>query len=158
MVPNDPKNPCKISDYKIDGNKVSWTADCPKMKATGKGELTFGEDSYTGTMKLTIGDRQMTQKTLAELASLNYKYVGRVELGKADPGADVLVRLARALAVPVGELFETITPAGATPRWFPVADVEGVTVALQALTAAIDRLVSHQPRPTGTKTSGRSSR
>ena len=45
----------------------------------------------------------MTQEALAELASLNYKYIGRVELGKADPGADVLVRLARALRVPVGE-------------------------------------------------------
>src|SRR6476659_11083443 len=60
-------------------------------------------------------DRRMTQETLAELASLNYKYVGRVELGKADPGADVLVRLARALSVSVGELFETITPAATTP-------------------------------------------
>src|SRR5258708_11792891 len=56
-------------------------------------------------------DRQMTQETLAELASLNYKYIGRIELGKADPGADVLVRLSRALAVPVGELLDTITPS-----------------------------------------------
>ena len=90
----------------------------------------------------------MTQETLAELASLKYKYIGRVELGKADPGADVLVRLARALSVPVGELFETITPTGAAPRSLPVADVESVTAAMQALTTAIDRLLSHQPRPT----------
>jgi transcriptional regulator with XRE-family HTH domain len=88
----------------------------------------------------------MTQEKLAELASLNYKYIGRIELGKADPGADVLVRLARALSVPVGELFETITPAGATARWFPVAEVENVMAALQALTTAIERLLSDQPR------------
>lgn len=90
----------------------------------------------------------MTQETVAELAGLNYKYVGRVELGKADPGADVLVRLAGALSVPVGELFETITPAGATSRTLPVADVENVTTAMQALTTAIDRLLSQQTRPT----------
>jgi transcriptional regulator with XRE-family HTH domain len=103
----------------------------------------------------------MTQEKLAELASLNYKYIGRVELGKADPGADVLVRLARALSVPVGELFDTITPMG-TPmgagfRWLP-ADVENVMATLQELTAAIERLLAHQPRPTSLKRARRSAR
>ena len=91
-------------------------------------------------------DRQMTQETLAELAGLNYKYIGRIELGKADPGADVLVRLARALAVPVGELFETITPARGGPPPLPLDDVENVTSALQTLTAALERLLSGQAR------------
>lgn len=100
----------------------------------------------------------MTQESLAELASLNYKYIGRVELGKADPGADVLVRLARALAVPVGELFETITPAGSAPRPFPVADVESVAAAVQALTIAIDRLLARQPRPPGSRAPRRHTR
>jgi transcriptional regulator with XRE-family HTH domain len=91
-------------------------------------------------------DRQMTQETLAELASLNYKYIGRIELGKADPGADVLVRIARALAIPVGELFETITPARGMPPALPLDAVESVTSALQTLTAAVERLLSDQPR------------
>jgi transcriptional regulator with XRE-family HTH domain len=106
----------------------------------------------------------MTQEALAELASLNYKYVGRVELGKADPGADVLVRLARALSVPVGELFETITPMGAAMgtsiglRWLP-GDVENVTATLQELTAAVERLLAHhQPRPASLKRARRSTR
>jgi transcriptional regulator with XRE-family HTH domain len=89
----------------------------------------------------------MTQEGLAELASLNYKYVGRIELGKADPGADVLVRLARALRVPVGELFETITPSAAAVPALPLDDVEKVTVALQTLTAAVERLLSYQSGP-----------
>jgi transcriptional regulator with XRE-family HTH domain len=89
----------------------------------------------------------MTQETLAELANLNYKYIGRVELGKADPGADVLVRLARALSVPVGELFETITPSGTAAPALPVAAVDDVSAALQALTAAVDRLTSPRLRP-----------
>jgi transcriptional regulator with XRE-family HTH domain len=100
----------------------------------------------------------MTQETLAERASLNYKYIGRVELGKADPGADVLVRLARALSVPVGELFETITPTGSAPRWPPSADVENVTAALQTLTAAVDRLLSLHQRPTTARAPRSSSR
>lgn len=90
----------------------------------------------------------MSQQTVADLAALNYKYIGRVELGKADPGADVLVRIARALSVPVGELFETVTPSASGPRLLPAADVENVTAAMKSLTTAIDRLLSPQPRPT----------
>lgn len=102
-------------------------------------------------------DRQMTQEDLAELASLNYKYVGRVELGKADPGADVLVRLARALSVPVGELFETITPTGVGLRGLP-ADIENVKTTSRALTTAIERLFAQQPRPSSLKRTKRSTR
>jgi transcriptional regulator with XRE-family HTH domain len=103
-------------------------------------------------------DRQMTQENLAELASLNYKYIGRIELGKADPGAEVLVRLARALAVSVGELFETITPARGMPPALPLEAVEAVTSALQTLTAAIERLLSDQPRHPAFRASRRRSR
>lgn len=100
----------------------------------------------------------MTQEALAERASLNYKYIGRVELGKADPGADVIVRLARALSVPVGELFETITPSAAGPRLLPVADVENVSAALQELISAVERLLANQPRRILPKPPRRSSR
>jgi transcriptional regulator with XRE-family HTH domain len=100
----------------------------------------------------------MTQETLAELANLNYKYIGRIELSKADPGADVLVRLARALGVSVGDLFETITPTGVTPPSLPADEVEAVTAALQALTAAIERLLSNRPRPSALRAPRRRSR
>jgi transcriptional regulator with XRE-family HTH domain len=100
----------------------------------------------------------MTQERLAELASLNYKYIGRVELGKADPGADVLVRLARALSVPVGELFETITPSGSAPRVLPAADVDAVTGALQSLISAVEALLAHQPHPPRPRPSRRTGR
>lgn len=92
-------------------------------------------------------ERKLSQERLAELASLNYKYVGRIELAKADPGADVLVRLARALGVPVGELFETITPGDSVAYRFSPADIEGVTGALATLTTVIERVLARQPRP-----------
>ncbi len=89
----------------------------------------------------------MSQERLAELAGLNYKYIGRVELAKADPGADVLVRLARALGVPVGELFETITPGNAVAYRFSPADIEGVTTALATLNTVVDGVLSRRPHP-----------
>jgi Protein of unknown function (DUF3617) len=61
-VPNDPKNDCKVGDYKIEGNKVSWTVDCPKQKTKGEGEITFTENSYTGHMNMTVGEQEMSTK------------------------------------------------------------------------------------------------
>lgn len=94
-------------------------------------------------------ERKLSQEQLAELAALNYKYIGRIELAKADPGADVLVRLARALAVTVGDLFDTITPADAGVSSFALspADIDGVTEALGRLSTVVDRVRARQPRP-----------
>ena len=92
-------------------------------------------------------ERKLSQERLAERAGLHYKYIGRIELAKADPGADVLVRLARALDVPVGELFETITPAAASAYRFSPADAESVAAALSALTTILDRVIAGEPHP-----------
>jgi transcriptional regulator with XRE-family HTH domain len=97
--------------------------------------------------------RSLSQERLAELAGLSYKYLGRIELAKADPGADVLVRLARALTVAVGDLFETITPtasAGAASAAPPTlstlapADLDAVTSALVTLSTVVDRVRARQ--------------
>lgn len=100
----------------------------------------------------------MSQEVLAELAGLNYKYVGRIELAKADPGADVLVRLARALAVPVGELFQTITPADIVPNRLLPEDIDTVTQAIATLTATVDQILARQPRHLSTRAPRRSAR
>lgn len=92
-------------------------------------------------------ERNMSQEALAELAGLSYKYLGRIELAKADPGADVLVRLARALSVPVGELFQTITPVETIPYRLLPSDVESISATLTTLTAAVERILRRQPRP-----------
>jgi transcriptional regulator with XRE-family HTH domain len=92
-------------------------------------------------------ERKWSQMYLAERAGLNYKYIGRVELAKADPGADVLVRLARALSVPVGELFETITPSDTVPYRLLPPDVEALPTALAALKAIVDRVLARAPYP-----------
>jgi transcriptional regulator with XRE-family HTH domain len=52
--------------------------------------------------------RDISQQRLAEIAEFDYKHLGLIENGKKDPGASILISLARALDVPVGTLFETI--------------------------------------------------
>jgi uncharacterized protein DUF3617 len=62
--PQPPKQnaECKFSDYKMEGNSISWTIDCPKQKMSGSGKITYGADTYTGTMKMKVGDREMSGK------------------------------------------------------------------------------------------------
>ena len=61
-VPKDPKSSCKVGDYTIDGNTVTWTVDCPKEKMKGEGKITFNDTSYTGAMHMTMGDQEMSTK------------------------------------------------------------------------------------------------
>jgi hypothetical protein len=54
---------CKVSDYKLSGNKVTWTMKCEGQDAmTGTGEITYGVGSYDGWMKMTTSKGEMTMK------------------------------------------------------------------------------------------------
>jgi hypothetical protein len=55
---------CATSDFKIVGNKATWTMQCTgDMAMTGTGEMTFnGTDSYTGLIKFSTMGMNMTVK------------------------------------------------------------------------------------------------
>ena len=59
-VPSDAKSSCKLGSYDVKGNTVTWTVDCPKEKMKGEGEITYADDhtSYSGTMKMQMGEDQ----------------------------------------------------------------------------------------------------
>lgn len=55
---------CVSSDYKVVGNKATWTMQCGgQMPMTGTGEITFDSaDSYTGAINATANGMNMTIK------------------------------------------------------------------------------------------------
>ena len=53
---------CKVSDYKVDGNKVSWKMSCEKERMTGTGEFVYAGATYTGTMSINTQGQTMTMK------------------------------------------------------------------------------------------------
>ena len=61
-LPSDQKGECTISDYKIDGNTVTWNSECPKKKLKGTGKVTYTADAYEGWMKITMDGQEMTTK------------------------------------------------------------------------------------------------
>jgi hypothetical protein len=59
MVPQGPgrgmNSDCKMTDYKFADGKASWTMTCGGANPmTGTGEFVYTENSYTGTMKMTM--------------------------------------------------------------------------------------------------------
>jgi hypothetical protein len=57
------RNDCKTTDQKVSGNTVSWKMACTGAQAmTGSGEITFTDDSYQGTMKMTTPQGDMSMK------------------------------------------------------------------------------------------------
>src|SRR5947208_9955421 len=51
---------CKISDYKLDGNTVTWTMTCDKRNMSGKGKITYSGESYDGSMQMKMGEQEMS--------------------------------------------------------------------------------------------------
>jgi hypothetical protein len=57
------KDDCKVADLKTSGNKTTWSIACTSPnKVTGTGEMTFSDDSYTGTTKMSMAQGEMTMK------------------------------------------------------------------------------------------------
>jgi hypothetical protein len=52
---------CKVSDYKVEGPKVTWTMKCEGTEPmSGTGEMVYGADSYKGAIKINASGRSMT--------------------------------------------------------------------------------------------------
>ncbi len=58
---------CKVTDYKVSGNKVTWAMKCTGEAAgTYTGETVFGKDSYNSIMKMNAQGHKMTVKVKAK--------------------------------------------------------------------------------------------
>ena len=54
---------CKVSDYKVDGNKVTYAMSCDgQEKMNGTAEIVYAGDTYNGTMNVNAAGMAMTMK------------------------------------------------------------------------------------------------
>ena len=50
---------CKVSDYKMAGNTVTWAMKCgPPEQMSGTGEMVYDGNSYKGTMTMSMAAGQ----------------------------------------------------------------------------------------------------
>jgi len=62
-LPQGPDNKdCKVSDYKVSGNTITWNMACPSQQMTGSGELKFNGDTYEGLVKIMAQQKEMAMK------------------------------------------------------------------------------------------------
>ena len=78
----------------------------PCREAAGRGQ-TKGKE--VGRLKYFVGEvryaKGMSLRELAERAHISKSYLQRIEAGEATPSLEVMVRIARALGVPLDELY-----------------------------------------------------
>ena len=54
---------CKVTDHKVEGNKVTWTAKCTgKTESITSGEMTIEGDSYEGVVTTSTGGQEAATK------------------------------------------------------------------------------------------------
>lgn len=52
---------CRMSNYKIDVNVITWLLKCDNESTDGSGRITFHGDTYQGVIKLKTDGMEITQ-------------------------------------------------------------------------------------------------
>ena len=68
-------------------------------------------EMFGRTVRQLRKQRRLSQEALAEAANLNRSYLSEIEGGLVAPSILIVLRLARALDVPVATLLEDFTPS-----------------------------------------------
>lgn len=122
-----------------------------KHEQTVRDQETLGH--LGGRIRLLREQRGLSQEKLAERAGLTSKFLGEVERIETNPSTTSIARLAAALSVNVGDLFE----AGDHLLPVPATQLEHVQETWRSLGVAIEGLRSpglsvangNPPRPSG---------
>lgn len=77
--------------------------------------MPYPLDVFAANLRRLRHERSLTLERLASDAGVHRTHVSRIERCRCEPGATTIVKLARALDVPIAELFaglDTPSPAG----------------------------------------------
>jgi transcriptional regulator with XRE-family HTH domain len=113
-----------------------------KQERTIRDRETLGH--LGGRIRLLREQRGLSQEKLAERAGLTSKFLGEVERIETNPSTTSIARLAAALSVNVGDLFE----AGDHLLPVPATQLDRLQESYRSLGLAIDELRSPAISPT----------
>jgi hypothetical protein len=52
---------CKVSGYDLSGRVMRWSVKCSKLNIVGGGKIMYNDDTYSGQLKLKLGEEDMIQ-------------------------------------------------------------------------------------------------
>ncbi len=58
-------NDCTVTNLVTNGDRLTFQMTCPEERVRAAVDMTFGGDSYTSSMRMTMGDAVMTVKSNA---------------------------------------------------------------------------------------------
>jgi DNA-binding XRE family transcriptional regulator len=79
---------------------------CFRQKIQTKGTQTMEKPQFSKQLKKAMIDREMSQKTLAELSRLPRQYINMIANGRLNPTFEQQCRIAKALNVDPAKVFD----------------------------------------------------
>ena len=58
-----PNSDCKVSDYKVKDQTVTYSVSCPSQQMQMNAEIKYTGDTFDGTVKTKMGAQEMTVKS-----------------------------------------------------------------------------------------------
>ena len=109
-----PAMPPKIADaIDIDDLVAEFEESNEAAEAIAKGRQWVAKSFYSSqpsSIALFRLQKGWSQAELAKRASTSQSYIARLELGNVDPQISTVIKIARALGVPVATVVEAISP------------------------------------------------
>ena len=89
--------------------------------------------------------QRLTQEELAERSGLSHKFIGEIERGLGNPTIETVSRIASALTISMGDLFEAAANAAASEDHYRISkrDLQAVREAADSLDSVMQRFASN---------------
>lgn len=95
--------------------------------------------------RLWRSSARLSQLDLAMRAGVSQRHLSFIETGRSRPGADVVLRLAAALDIPLKDRNRLLDIAGLAPHYPEVELTDGVSAPFRAAISHV--LEAHEPYP-----------
>jgi transcriptional regulator with XRE-family HTH domain len=100
-----------------------------------------GTVGFPSRLRWWRGKRELSQLQLAMTAGCSQRHISFLELGRANPSREMVLRLAEALDVPLRQANELLLAAGFAPVW---TETDLGAQALAPIRSALDYILSQQ--------------
>ena len=88
--------------------------------------------------------QRLTQEELAERSGLSHKFIGEIERGLGNPTIETVSRIAAALAISIGDLFDAANAAASEDHYrISKRDLQAVREAADSLDSVMQRFPSN---------------
>src|SRR5262249_7179001 len=136
-----PMDSLKASALQCAGEQDVASCRSPPDRQLPRRYSMSGRTSFAGKLRWWREHRGMSQLALAGRAAISQRHLSFLELGRAAPSRDMVLRLAEALDVPLRQHNALLLAAGFAPAW---RETELGAPELKQIASAVDYILGKQ--------------